>query len=96
MRLKFRSLVDGSEVEVERRLERDGKKTFKTTGIGLEKLRLSELVLQIGTLMPEIATATHFDNKTNLSQAVSTLTGLRPLAHFGTRSVRLHERLTEK
>lgn len=96
VRLKFRSLVDGAEVEVERRLERDGKKAFKTTAIGLDKLGLSDLALQVGTLMPGIAAATRFDDKTTLSQAVSTLTGLRPLAHFGTRSDRLHERLTGK
>jgi hypothetical protein len=96
VRLKFRSLVDGSEVEVERRLERDGKKNFKATAIGLEKLGLSDLALQVGTLMPGIAAATRFDDKTTLSQAVSSLTGLRPLAHFGSRSGRLHERLTGK
>ncbi|UVK35986.1 ATP-binding protein (plasmid) [Mesorhizobium sp. AR10] len=96
VRLKFRSLIDGSEVEVERRLERDGKKTFKTTANGLDKLGLSDLALQIGTLMPGIAAATRFDDKTTLSQAVSTLTGLRPLAHFGSRSERLYERLTDK
>ena len=96
VRLKFKSLIDGSEVEVERRLERDGKKNFKATAIGLEKLGLSELALQVGTLMPGIASATRFDDKTTLSQAVSTLTGLRPLAHFGIRSDRLHERLTGK
>jgi SOS-response transcriptional repressor LexA len=96
VRLRFRSLVDGSEVEVERRLERDGKKNYKASAIGLEKLGLSDLALQVGTLMPGIAAATRFDDKTTLSQAVSTLTGLRPLAHFGARSVRLHERLTNK
>jgi SOS-response transcriptional repressor LexA len=96
VRLKFRSLVDGTEVEVERRLERDGKKGFKATPIGMERLGLSDLALQVGTLMPGIAAATRFDDKTTLSQAVSTLTGLRPLAHFGTRSGRLHERLTGK
>ena len=96
VRLKFRSLVDKSEVEVERRLERDGKKNFKTTAIGLAKLGLPELALQVGTLMPGIAAATRFDDKTTLSQAVSTLTGLRPLAHFGNRSIRLHDRLTGK
>jgi hypothetical protein len=46
--------------------------------------------------MPGIAAATRFDDNTTLSQAVSTLTGLRPLTHFGTRSARLHERLTGK
>ncbi len=96
VRLKFQSLVNGREVEVERRLERDGKKNFKAIPIGLEKLGLSELALQVGTLMPGIAAATRFDDKTTLSQAVSSLTGLRPLAHFGTRSGRLHERLTGK
>jgi hypothetical protein len=94
--LKFRSLVDQSEIEVERHLERDGKKNFKTRTKGLDKLGLSDLALQVGTLMPGIAAATRFDDKTTLSQAVSTLTGLRPLAHFGNRSGRLYERLTEK
>jgi hypothetical protein len=96
VRLKFRSLVDGSEVEVERRLERDGKKNYKASASGLDQLGLSDLALQVGTLMPGIAAATRFDDKTTLSQAVSSLTGLRPLAHFGARSARLHERLTSK
>ncbi|MCD4511959.1 AAA family ATPase [Brucella pseudogrignonensis] len=96
VRLSFRSLIDGREITVERHLQRDGKKTFKTTAIGLEKLGLPDLALQVGTLMPGIAAATRFDDKTTLSQAVSTLTGLRPLAHFGTRSGRLHDRLTDK
>lgn len=96
VRLKFRSLTDGSEVEVERRLEREGKKAFKATASGLDKLGLSDLALQVGTLMPGIAAATRFDDKTTLSQAVSTLTGLRPLAHFGNRSGRLYERLIDK
>jgi hypothetical protein len=68
----------------------------QTVAIGLEKLGLSDLALQVGTLMPGIAAATRFDDKTTLSQAVSTLTGLRPLAHFGLRSARLHDRLTDK
>jgi len=96
VRLTFRSLVDGREVEVERQLQRDGKRAFKTVPVGLDKLGLSDLALQVGTLMPGIAAATRFDDKTTLSQAVSTLTGLRPLAHFGKRSARLHDRLTDK
>ncbi|QQS12946.1 MAG: AAA family ATPase [Rhodospirillales bacterium] len=96
VRLTFRSLIDGREVDVERRLERDGKRAFKTTATGLDKLGLPDLALQVGTLMPGIAAATRFDDKTTLSQAVSTLTGLRPLAHFGKRSERLHDRLTDK
>lgn len=96
VRLKFRSLVDNSEAEVERRLERDGKKNYKTSTSGLDRLGLSDLALEIGTLMPGIAAATRFDDKTTLSQAISTLTGLRPLAHFGTRCTRLHDHLTKK
>ncbi len=96
VKLTFRSLVDGREVEVERQLQRDGKRVFKTVPFGLEKLGLSDLALQVGTLMPGIAAATRFDDKTTLSQAVSTLTGLRPLAHFGRRSARLYDRLTDK
>jgi hypothetical protein len=96
VRLKLRSLTDGSEAEVERRLERDGKRGFKTSSAGLERLGLSDLALQVGTLMPGIAATARFDDKTTLSQAIATLTGLRPLAHFGTRSARLHERLTGK
>lgn len=96
VRLTFRSLIDGRDVEVQRCLERDGKRAFKTPVIGLDKLGLTDLALQVGTLMPGIAAATRFDEKTTLSQAVSTLTGLRPLAHFGKRSERLHDRLTDK
>jgi hypothetical protein len=96
VKLTFRSLVDGREVEVERHLQRDGRRTFKSVPVGLEKLGLSDLALQVGTIMPGIAAATRFDDKTTLSQAVSTLTGLRPLAHFGKRSARLYDRLTDK
>jgi AAA domain len=94
--LTFRSLVDGREVEIRRQLQRDGKRAFKSVATGLDKLGLSDLALQVGTLMPAIAAATRFDDKTTLSQAVSSLTGLRPLAHFGKRSARLHDRLTDK
>lgn len=96
VRLTFRSIIDGRDVEIERRLERDGKRAFKTIPTGLDKLGVPDLALQVGTLMPGIAAATRFDDKTTLSQAVSSLTGLRPLAHFGARSKRLHDRLTDK
>jgi hypothetical protein len=96
VRLTLRSLIDGRDVEVERRLERVGKRGFKTTPTGLDKLGLSDLALHVGTLMPGIAAATRLEDKTTLSQAVSSLTGLRPLAHFGTRSKRLYDRLTDK
>jgi hypothetical protein len=96
VRLRLRSLIDGREVEIERRLEQAGRHGFKTMSAGLDMLGLSDLALQVGTLMPGIAAATRFDDKTTLSQAVSSLTGLRPLAHFGVRSSRLHDRLTDK
>jgi AAA domain-containing protein len=96
VRLTFVSLIDGREALVERHLERSGRKGFTTRAVGLERLGLSDLALQVGSLMPGIAAATRFDDKTTLSQAVSTLTGLRPLAHFGTRSARVHDRLIDK
>lgn len=96
VRLTFESLADARPAVVERRLEREGRKNFKTEVTGLDALGLSNLALQVGTLMPALAAATRFNDKTDLSQAVSTLTGLRPLAHFGKRSARLHDHLTVK
>ncbi len=52
------------------------------------------MALQVGTLMPAIASAMRFDDQTNLSKAVSVLTGLRPLSNFGDRSVKVLDRLT--
>ncbi len=96
VKLTFTSLMDGREVIVERYLERQGRKGFTTRAVGLERLGLPDLALQVGSLMPGIAASTRFDDKTTLSQAVSTLTGLRPLAHFGKRSARVHDRLIKK
>ena len=47
VRLTFRSLIDGGDVVVERHLQRDGKKAFKTSVTGLENLGLSDLALQV-------------------------------------------------
>jgi hypothetical protein len=96
VKLTFASLIDGREVIVERHLERQGRKGFTTRSVALESLGLPDLALQVGSLMPGIAASTRFDDRTTLSQAVSTMTGLRPLAHFGKRSERVYDRLTKK
>ncbi|MCC8936023.1 AAA family ATPase [Bradyrhizobium sp. Arg68] len=96
VKLTFVSLIDGRAVIVERHLERQGRKSFTTHAVGLHNLGLTDLALQVGSLMPGIAASTRFDDRTTLSQAISTLTGLRPLAHFGKRSERVYDRLTKK
>lgn len=55
VKLTFVSLIDGQEVTVERHLKRQGKKGFIAEPVGLEKLGLSDLALQVGSLMPGIA-----------------------------------------
>ena len=70
VRLTFRPLGGGANVTVERHLQREGKKGFKAEASGLDQLGLTDLALQVGTLMPGIAAATRFKDKTTLSQAV--------------------------
>ncbi len=97
VRLHLQSLDDLTQVVmVERRLVAGPKGTFTTTTTGIDELSLGEMALQVGTVMPGIAAAMRFDDRTTLSQAVSILTGIRPLGHFGSRCDRLHDRLTGK
>ncbi|WP_413207346.1 ATP-binding protein [Rhodospirillum sp. A1_3_36] len=97
VRLTLQSIIDPTRVvEVERRLIPlpRGKLDVQISGLG--DLGLGDLALQAGTIMPAIAAAMRFDDKTSLSQAVATLTGLRPLAAFGARCEIVHDRLTKK
>ncbi|MDG3442872.1 ATP-binding protein [Nitrospirillum amazonense] len=97
VRLTFRSLVAPTRVvEVERKLQKTPKGKLEVPVSGLEDLGLGDLALQAGTTMPAIAAAMRFGDKTSLSQAVATLTGLRPLAAFGSRCENVHDRLTDK
>lgn len=97
VKLTFRSLVAPARVvEVERKLQKTLRGKLETPVSGLEDLGLGDLALQAGTTMPAIAAAMRFGDKTSLSQAVATLTGLRPLAAFGARCKNVHDRLTDK
>ena len=84
---------DSGEVQVvSRRLEVKGKKVTAPVE-GLNALGLPALALEVGTLMPGIASQMRFNEKTDLAQAVSELTGLKPLEEFGLRSLRMVVRL---
>jgi hypothetical protein len=97
VRLTFQSLDEPSRIAtVGRTLSRDARGNFKVTTVGLDELGLSELAIHAAVVMPAVVASMRFDDKTTLSQAVSVLTGLRPLARFGERCVRLHDRLSGK
>lgn len=85
--------LDTDEIHrVSRRLDTAGKKLV-TLVEGLEGLGLSALAIEAGTLMPGVAAQMRFDEKSDFTQAVSQLTGLKPLEELGNRSERLVNRL---
>ena len=92
VRLTFRR-DDTDEIRrVSRQLETSGKKLAAPVK-GLDALGLSALAIEVGTLMPGVAAQMRFDEKTDFTQAVSQLTGLKPLQELGQRSERLVKRL---
>lgn len=97
VRLTFRRQDTGEIQHVTRRLEVLGNKLAAPVQ-GLDSLGLSALAIEVGTLMPGVAAQMRFDEKTDFTQAVSQLTGLKPLQELGQRSERLVNRLrkTEK
>ena len=97
VRLTLRSVDDAATTAmVERRMLRDRRGSISVVETGLNELGLGDLAIQAGTVMPAIASAMRFDDKTTLSMAVSVLTGLRPLSRFGERCERLRDRLSGK
>lgn len=95
--LTFKRSDTGEIVRVTRKLDIAGKKLVAPVE-GLDGLALSALAIEAGTLMPGVAAHMRFDEKTDLTQAVSQLTGLKPLEELGQRTERLVNRLrtTEK
>ena len=92
VRLTFRREDTGEIHHVARQLEVLGKKLAAPVE-GLDVLGLSALAIEVGTLMPGVAAQMRFDEKTDFTQAVSQLTGLKPLQELGRRSERLVNRL---
>ncbi|GAA3109941.1 AAA family ATPase [Rhizobium viscosum] len=95
--LLFERAETGEVCRITRSLSITGKKLVAPV-VGLESLGLSALALEAGTLMPGVAAHMRFDEKSDFTQAVSQLTGLRPLEELGYRTDRLVNRLrtTEK
>src|SRR5208282_2710414 len=67
---------------------------YKTDVTGLERLGLSDLAIQVGTIMPAVAAQMRFDEPTELGRAIAELTGLKPFSDFGQRCPRVIDRLT--
>ena len=91
--LTFRD-PDTNEVRLVRRhltLGRRGKIGMEADG--LADLGLTDLAIEVGTLMPGIAAQMRFDERTTFAKAVATLTGLKPLEELGQRSQRVVNRL---
>ena len=95
--LTFRRTDTGEIKRVSRRLDTAGRKLIAPVE-GLEGLGLSALAIEAGTLMPGVAAHMRFDEKSDFTQAVALLTGLKPLEELGQRTERLVNRLrtTEK
>ena len=92
-RLKFVD-SDADEVQlVQRRLTVGPRGKIGMDVTGLSELGLSDLAIEVGTLMPGIAAQMRFDERTTFATAVATLTGLKPLEDFGFRSERVVKRL---
>lgn len=84
---------DSEEIHVvSRRLEVRGKSVTAPV-TGLDELDLPSMAIEVGTIMPAIASHMRFNEKTDLAQAVSELTGLKPLEQLGGRSRRMVDRL---
>ena len=93
VQLSFRREDTGEIHSVSRRLEVSGKR-LTAPAEGLHALNLPELAIEAGTLMPSVAAHMRFDEKTDFTQAVSQLTGLKPLQELGQRAQRLVQRFS--
>ena len=92
VQLTFMREDSGELHNISRRLEIKGKKLAAPVE-GLRGLGLPALAIEAGTLMPGVAAHMRFDEKTDFAQAVSQLTGLKPLQELGQRTHRLVNRL---
>lgn len=93
VRLTFRRESTDETCIVTRRLDAATGRKITAPVEGLKALGLPVLALEVGTLMPGVAAQMRFDEKTDFTQAVSQLTGLKPLEELGQRTQRLINRL---
>ncbi len=84
----------GNEAVVRREVVQTPRGVVSVEVTGLDQLGLPQWAIEAGTLMPAIAATMRFDEKTTFADAISQLTGLKPLQEFGRRSDRLARRLS--
>lgn len=91
--LTFHDEESGEICTLRRALTVSARGKTGMTVTGLEELGISDLAIEVGTLMPGIAAHMRFDEKTTFAQAIAQLTGLKPLEDLGHRSARVMRRL---
>ena len=91
--LTFREMRTDEICVVRRSLTVNSRGKIGMSVSGLGELQLPDLALEVGTLMPGIASHMRFDEKTTFAAAIAQLTGLKPLEDLGHRSKRLAKRL---
>ena len=91
--LTFRD-TESDEVQIVRRYLTVGQRGKVGMEVdGLADLGLTDIAVEVGTVMPGIAAQMRFDERTTFAKAVATLTGLKPLEDLGQRSERVVKRL---
>ena len=91
--LTFRETGTGELCVVKRSLTVTSRGKIGMSVSGIADLKLPDLALEVGTLMPGIASHMRFDEKTTFAAAIAQLTGLKPLEDLGHRSRRVAKRL---
>ena len=91
--LTFRNVRTDEICVVKRSLTVNSRGKIGMSVSGLDELDLPDLAIEVGTLMPGIASHMRFDEKTTFAAAIAQLTGLKPLEDLGHRSKRVAKRL---
>ena len=91
--LTFREMGTDELCVVKRSLTVTSRGKIGMSVSGIANLQLPDLALEVGTLMPGIASHMRFDERTTFAAAIAQLTGLKPLEDLGHRSKRVAKRL---
>lgn len=89
--LTFVSNDSKQSVTVSRTIQIAQKGKFTSVVTGIDALGISNLSIQIGTVMPGVLSHMRLGEKSDIGSAISQLTGVRPAEEFGKRCMRIVE-----